>query len=179
MGTGASIRRLAEHAGFVFGLLLAVKAALLVVDPGFRLFLGDSATYLHSALTLGVPHDRSFTYGGFVRATAVWGQSLFALVLAQSLLGVLLAQSAWWVAVRQLRGSPSLGLALSLLLALEPGQLYYERAVMAETPGLFALAAFLAAGVAYLRTPRLLWLPVLVGLGLAAVSLRFTLTISQ
>jgi hypothetical protein len=69
-------------------LLLTVKLALLLLDPHVRLFMGDSASYLVSALSHATPPDRSFTYPILIDQTAGRSGSLISLLLAQTCLGV-------------------------------------------------------------------------------------------
>ena len=65
--------------------------------------------------------------------------------------------------------------AIALVFALGPEQLFYERMVMAEAAGLFALACMLGAGFAYLRDGRIGWLPAIALCGILAVSFRISL----
>ena len=145
------------------------------MDPTVRFFLGDSASYLHSALTGWIPQDRSFVYGLFIGRTAIIAHSLYALVLLQSLFGVIVA----CLLFRLLRDSFAVGRAIAclcaLLLALEPGQLFYERMLMAESAGTLAFALMLYAGFTWLRQPRWFWPPVWALAGILAVALRMSL----
>ena len=56
---------------FVISVCAALKWALILIDGRVRLFMGDSATYLGSAVSLHVPTDRSYTYPLFIRAIAM------------------------------------------------------------------------------------------------------------
>ena len=51
--------------------VLAIKLAFLLLDPDPRFFMGDSVTYLRTALDGVFPRDRSFTYGALIWLTAV------------------------------------------------------------------------------------------------------------
>ena len=160
--------------GLVAGLL-AVKLALIAADPTLRLFMGDSGSYLHTAITGWTPLDRSFTYGWLVRSTALWLASPLALVVAQTVAGIgtclLLAQ----VLNQRFKARPWLVAAAALLLALEPAQLLYERMVMAESAGTLALVAFVALLAVYASGARLRWMAAASVAGIVAVSLRFSL----
>jgi hypothetical protein len=48
---------------------IAIKLAWIALDPTLRVFLGDSASYLYSALIDAPPPDRSFVYPLLLR----WG----------------------------------------------------------------------------------------------------------
>ena len=44
-------------------LVLAIKLLLLWLDPTPKLFLGDSGSYIRTALIRSIPRDRSYFYG--------------------------------------------------------------------------------------------------------------------
>lgn len=153
----------------------ALKLGLIVFDPTQRFFLGDSESYLHTALTGWIPPDRSFLYGYFIRYTAVLGGWLPLLLLAQSLCGVLSGLLCARIASVDLGLDRRIAAALAVLLALEPAQLFYERMMMAESLGTLCLLAMFACGFAYLRRH---WWPWLLGMalaGIATVALRMSL----
>lgn len=156
-------------------LLLLLKCLLLIADPHLRVFLGDSASYLHAAATGWIPPDRSFTYPGLVAATAVATRSAFSLILLQTLFGVASCLLMFWM----LRRVAGLGFRAAawpaVLLAVEPSQLFYERMLMAEAAGGLAMLALVASVVAYVHSGRLRWVPVVVLTGIAAVSMRMSL----
>ena len=155
--------------------LLAIKLAWLLGDHALRFFMGDSASYLHTAITGWSAPDRSFTYGWIVAATALWPASALGLVVAQTLAGVasclLLAVLLWHL----LGVRPWLAAAAALLLAVEPGQLLYERMMMAEAAGGLALAACVVLLAQYAATARLRWMAAAAVFGIATVTLRFGL----
>ncbi len=152
--------------------LLAVKAAWLLADPALRFFMGDSASYLHAALTGWTPQDRSFTYPLLVRFTALATGSAWALLLAKAAMGVLVAL-ALFALLRLAGATPGWSAAAALMLAVEPAQLFYERMLMAEGAGLLALVAMVLALARYAHDGRLRWLPAAAVAGIAAISLRF------
>jgi hypothetical protein len=161
-------------ATLVAGLVL-IKLIWLLGDPTLRLFMGDSASYLHSALTGWMPPDRSFTYGFLVRASAVAFASPLALVLLQTAFGIATSLLLTGLLHRLLGLRFSLAAAAGLLLALDPGQLFYERMMMAESAGTLALAAHVVLLAVYARTGQWRWVARAALFGIAAVSLRFSL----
>lgn len=155
--------------------LLALKCLLLMVDPHLRIFLGDSASYLHAAATGWVPPDRSFTYPWLVSATAVATRSAFSLVMLQSLFGVATCLLLFWM-LRRVAGLGRWAAALPcLLLAVEPSQLFYERMLMAEAAGGLAFMACIAGVVAYVHSGHLRWALAFALAGIVAVSMRLSL----
>src|SRR4029079_8682566 len=48
-------------------LIFAVKLLLLWLDPTPKLYLGDSGSYIRTALIGSIPSDRSYFYGYLVR----------------------------------------------------------------------------------------------------------------
>jgi hypothetical protein len=155
----------------LFAVMLC-KFALLTLDPHIRLFMGDSATYLFSAISHATPPDRSFTYPTLIDQTAGRSGSLVSLLLMQTVLGAATALTLYHI----LRSAFGVrvwiaGLA-ACALALEPTQLFYERMIMTETTSSFCLLVCVAAALAYLRTGLLRWLMVCAILGTLVVSLR-------
>lgn len=157
------------------GVLATIKLVLGLADPHLRVFLGDSESYLHTALTGWIPGDRSFLYGKFVALTAAWPGTLYGLLVAQSICGVLTALLIARIACIHLGADRRLAAVLACALALDPAQLFYERMVMAESLGTLNLIAMIACGFAYLRRQ---WWPWLLGValfGVATVALRMSL----
>ena len=155
----------------VFAVLFC-KLAVLMLDPHVRLFMGDSATYLFSAITHATPPDRSFTYPTLIDQTAGRSGSLVSLLLMQTVFGAVTALTLYLV----LRLAFGVGLWLALLaacaLALEPSQLFYERMLMTETTSGLCLLVCVAIVLIYLRTGLLRWLLVCAALGTLLASLR-------
>ncbi|MBL8298525.1 MAG: hypothetical protein JNN30_09280 [Rhodanobacteraceae bacterium] len=155
--------------------LAAVKLCLILIDPTQRFFLGDSESYLHSAFTGWIPPDRSFIYGLFVRATAIWPGTLTGLLAAQSLCGLLTALLCARIAIGDLGVDRRAAALLALLVAIEPAQLFYERMVMAESLGTLCLITMASCGFAYLRHGAWPWLLAMALSGIATVALRMSL----
>lgn len=158
----------------IFTCILLVKAVILYVDPSPRLFLGDSHSYLYTALSGWIPPDRSFVYGFFLRPAAVWPHSLQSLVWIQVALSAI---SAWLVAVcvlRYLKTSVAVAAACSLLCAIEPLQLLAERYVLTETLVTLIFAVFMLLCFDYLCTARLLPLALIQVCGVLLISLRIS-----
>lgn len=155
--------------------LVALKLALIVADPTQRFFLGDSESYLHSALTGWIPGDRSFLYGLFIRATAVWPGTLSGLLLAQSLCGVLTALLCAQIVVNDLGVDRRAAALVALLVAIEPAQLFYERMLMAESLGTLSLVTMIACGFAFVRRSAWPWLLAMALAGIVTVALRMSL----
>jgi hypothetical protein len=156
-------------------IIATLKLVVLVLDPTARVFLGDSGSYLHAALTDWVPPDRSFTYPWLLRASAVLAGSIHALVALQSLLGIASGLLLFGLLRIGLGVPQALALAAVAAFALEPAQLFYERMMMAESAGQLALALQLVAIAAYVRQGSLLWIPLYVALGVLALSFRLSL----
>ena len=69
-------------------LIFALNFLLLSLDPLPKLFMGDSASYLHTALSGGVPRDRSFLYGYIIRWSSLWAGLLASVLILQAFLRV-------------------------------------------------------------------------------------------
>jgi hypothetical protein len=164
-----------HHWLFLLLSVAVIKLGLILIDPTVRFFLGDSESYLHSALTGWIPPDRSFLYGLFVRYSAVWPGSLAGLLAAQALCGVLTALLCARIASVDLGVDHRAAGAIALLVAVEPAQLFYERMVMAESLGTLSLVAMLSCGFAYLRRGAWPWLLAMALAGIVTVALRMSL----
>ncbi|HIE55323.1 MAG TPA: hypothetical protein EYP90_09115, partial [Chromatiaceae bacterium] len=152
--------------------LLALKLLLFQLDPDVGFFLGDSATYLYTAVEQWIPPDRSWSYGFFVGEAVGPERSLQRLVIIQIVISVLTCMLLALVLIRFLRCSPGIAAAAALLCAVEPIQLLFERYVMAETLSLLVFALFVVSLLSYLRRGHLAWLCLAALLAVAAASLR-------
>ena len=155
--------------------LILIKGMWLLLDPTVRLFMGDSASYLHSAYSDWIPQDRSYTYPLFIRLVAVPLQSLTPLLLAQSFLGIGTALLLFRMLQRSFRVDARVAVLVAAVFAMGPEQLFFERMVMAETISLFALTLMLACGMEYLRKGNFAWLAGMVLGGCLAISYRLSL----
>jgi hypothetical protein len=153
--------------------MIAVKAAWLAVDADPAVFLGDSESYLATALEGWIPPDRSFVYGYILRPFAVWTGSLAPVVYFQSLLGAGSGIILAWLLIRYLAVPMWLGSTVAVLWgATEPLALLFERYVLTETCALFVLAVVMAVGCRYLANGRFRWLILANVLSTVLVSLR-------
>ena len=76
----------AANAWWLFcALVLAIKLFLLWLDPTPKLFMGDSWSYIRTALIGSIPRDRSYFYGYLVRWLALWPHSFAPLLVVQAL----------------------------------------------------------------------------------------------
>jgi len=122
--------------------------------------------------TYALPRDRSFLYSLLIGAVAVPLHSLHALVVAQSLAGVASAFFVYLIVRVFLGVRYEAALIAALLVAIEPGQLFYERMVMAEAFGSAIWLGFLVLVLAYVRDGRTIWLPAIALAGIMSVAFR-------
>ncbi|MEO6025472.1 MAG: hypothetical protein ABIR79_01210, partial [Candidatus Binatia bacterium] len=160
----------------IVGLFVAtsvvIKVALLLVDAQPRFFLGDSGSYLATAIGGYIPRDRSWLYGLFAVAVTGATRSLETLVVLQSLAGVFVSVSAGVFATLRCGVPNRLGWVLVVLTSLDPLALWCERSVLTES---FGVASFWAATlllVAVAERPTLGTGLLLAGSTLLAVALR-------
>ena len=136
--------------------------------------MGDSASYLHTALSGGVPRDRSFLYGYIIRWSSLWAGTLTSLLILQAFLG---AVTAILVAVicRAIFGLASgLSYLFGLICSLDPLQLVWQRYVMTETVSLFFYALMLLFSFFYLKQRRLWQLVIFQILSVVLISFRMS-----
>ena len=62
-----------------------------MLDPSPKFYMGDSRSYIATAVTGWIPPDRSFFYGYVIRWLAVWTSSLTPLLIFQTLVGAMTA----------------------------------------------------------------------------------------
>ncbi len=134
--------------------------------------MGDSATYLWSAMSLDVPNDRSFTYPLFIREIALRFASIRPLLWTQTLCGLATAAMIAWLLRTIFTVRRSVAFVAAMLVSLDPMQLFYERMVMTESLSTCVLIASLCVAVAYVGSGRVWLLVTCVALGIASASLR-------
>ena len=161
-------------AGLVLMIPLTLKVLLLLVDAHPMLYLGDSASYLRTALSGWIPGDRSFTYGFFLRLAAVWPQSLGCLVIFQTLAGLISSLGLAFILRRFFVVRSWLILVFVGLSAIDPVQLLFERHLMTEALCLFLLTATLIVLLLYLERPGLSHLICFQLLALGLISMRIS-----
>jgi hypothetical protein len=155
--------------------VLALKLLGLVLDPQPQFFMGDSASYVHTALTGWVPPDRSYLYGMLVRVIAADTQSLAPLVLVQATLSAATALLAAWWAELVFRPGRAILCVVASVCALDPSPLLYERYVMTEAFSLLALAAMMVALTTVIVRGQWLWVLPAAAAGALVVALRTSL----
>jgi len=135
--------------------IFALKLLLFAIDPVPKLYMGDSGSYIWTALTGWIPPDRSFFYGYVIRWTALWTGSLTWLVVVQVCLSavtcILFSSITRVVFELPKRWSYVFG----FLCAIDPLQLLYERYVMTEAISLCLYAFVIYHSFLYLKTHRL------------------------
>lgn len=153
-------------------ILVVIKVVWFCLDHALRLYMGDSMTYLHTAVNLTGTGGRSFVYGWLLRGFALPFGVPEAVVGVQALWS-LLTCLALFTFLRLSLGLGFLAAAFpSWLLATEPAQVFLERMLMAETIGLLALVSTLLVFSRYLATGDLRWFLLGALGGLAATAFR-------
>ena len=155
-------------------LVLAIKVLLLWLDPTPKLFMGDSGSYIRTALIGSIPRDRSYFYGYLVRWLAVWPHSFTPLLVIQALASGATAIVFTLICSRFFEMSNRLSFLFGLLCALDPCQLVWERYVMTETFSLFVYVLVLYWSLAYLRDRRLWQLAVVQALSVLLIGFRMS-----
>ena len=155
-------------------LILALNFLLLGLDPLPQLFLGDSGSYLFTAVSGWIPPDRSFLYGYVIRWSSLGTGSLTSLLILQAFLA---ATTAILVAVicRCILGLTSgLSYLFGVLCSLDPLQLVWERYVMTETVSLFFYVFALFFSFLYLKQHRLWQLAIVEILSVFEIGFRMS-----
>lgn len=154
--------------------VLVIKLLLLLLDPTPKLFMGDSGSYIWTALTGWIPPDRSYFYGYLIRWLAVWPHGLTPLLIAQALASAATAIVFALICSRFFEIPNSLSFLFGSLCALDPLQLVWERYVMTETFSLVVYVLVLYWSLAYLRDRRLWQLAIVQGLSVLLIGFRMS-----
>ena len=155
-------------------LILALKFVLLGLDPLPQLFMGDSGSYLFTAVSGWIPPDRSFLYGYVIRWSSLGTGSLTSLLILQAFLAtvtaILVALICRWI----FGLTSGLSCLFGLLCSLDPLQLVWERYVMTETVSLFFYVFALFFSCLYLKQQRLWQLAIVEILSVFAIGFRMS-----
>ena len=155
-------------------LIVLLKLFLLALDPLPKMFMGDSACYISTALVGWIPDDRSYFYGYVIRWVALSTESLTPLLLLQcfisALTALLLAHTCRSMFGLSARGSYIIG----FICALDPFQLVWERYVMTETISLFFYVAGLYFSFLYLKHRGIRHLVIAQGLWTLLIGFRMS-----
>jgi hypothetical protein len=135
--------------------IFALKFLLFAIDPVPKLYMGDSDSYIWTALTGWIPPDRSFFYGYVIRWTALWTESLTFLLVVQVCLSAItcILFSSITRVIFELPDRWSY--VFGFLCVIDPLQLLYERYVMTEAISLCLYAFVIYNSLLYLKTHRL------------------------
>ena len=135
--------------------IFALKLLLFAIDSVPKFYMGDSGSYIWTALTGWIPPDRSFFYGYVIRWTALWTGSLTWLVVVQVCLSAITC-ILFSLITRVIFELPERwSYVFGFLCAIDPLQLLYERYVMTEAISLCLYAFVIYHSFLYLKTRRL------------------------
>lgn len=154
--------------------IFTIKLLLLWLDPTPKFFMGDSGSYIWTALTGWIPGDRSYFYGYVVRWLAVWPHSFTPLLIVQALASGATAIVFALICSRFFKISNTLSFLFGSLCALDPCQLVWERYVMTETFSLIVYVLVVYWSLAYLRDRRLWQLAVVQALSVLLIGFRMS-----
>lgn len=159
---------------FFIAAIFIIKIFIFLLDPLPMFLMGDSHSYITTALTGWIPPDRSFTYGYFIKYTAVASHSLTTLILLQSLMSGINAILLSYMLIRFFSVRPLLSFISGILCAIEPLQLLYERYVMTESLSLFLFVLYLLIVFIYIKKPNLIKLFISSFIGTLLISVRLS-----
>jgi hypothetical protein len=136
--------------------------------------MGDSGSYIWTALTGWIPPARSYFYGYLVRWLALWPDSFTPLLLSQAIAGGVTVIVFAMICNRFFDISNSVSFLFGLLCALDPCQLVWQRYVMTETFSLLVYVLVLYWSLAYLRDRQILQLAVVQTLSVILIGFRMS-----
>jgi hypothetical protein len=154
--------------------IVVLKFSLLAIDPLPKLFMGDSRTYLWTALSGWIPEDRSYFYGYVIRWLSQWTQSLTSLLIVQVFLSALIAIIVAWICGAVFGLANRFAYLFGFLCSIDPLQLEWERSVMTETFSLFFYTLVLQQSFVYLRDRRITTLLIIQILSVITIGFRMS-----
>ena len=154
--------------------IFALKLLLFALDPVPKLYMGDSGSYIWTAISGWIPPDRSFFYGYVIRWTALWAESLTFLVVVQVCLSAItcILLSAITRVIFELPERWSY--VFGFLCAIDPLQLLYERYVMTEAISLCLYAFVIYHSFLYLKAHRLRNLVIVQAISIFLIGFRMS-----
>jgi hypothetical protein len=155
-------------------IIVALKFFLFALDSTPQFFMGDSDSYIWTALTGSIPAARSFVYGYVIRWSALWTESLNSLVVLQVFVSACTALVFTSTCQLVFRLPPRLSYVFGILCTIDPLQLLWERYVMTETISLFLYVVTLRYSLLYLRDRRVRDLILFQVLAIALLSFRLS-----
>ena len=154
--------------------IVLLKFVLLAADPLPKYFLGDSRSYLWTAMTGWIPPDRSYFYGYFIRWLSLPMGSLTPLLIWQALAGATTAIILAWICSQVFRLPYWLSALFGFACCIDPLQLFWEHAVMTESLSLVCYALLLQRAFCYLEKCRVLDLAIVQMLSTVTIGLRIS-----
>ena len=173
-GTLTSVPRYTEPLMLMAAVFIA-KLLIFVWDHQPRLFLGDSGSYIETAISGWIPPDRTFFYGYCIRWLGLSFHSLTTVVLAQVCASALTVGIAAAIVRDTAPVRRVILWGFCTLMALAPVQLIYERFIMAECFSALWFIVYIALSLRYISQPKLQWLILLAGISFMLVALRVSL----
>jgi hypothetical protein len=155
-------------------LIVSLKLFLLALDPLPKLFMGDSGSYIWTAIAGWIPDDRSYFYGYVIRWVALSTGSLTSLLLLQSFISALTALLLAHTSRSMFGLSARSSYVIGFICALDPFQLVWERYVMTETISLFFYVTGLYFSFLYLKHRGIRHLAIAQGLGVLLIGFRMS-----
>ncbi len=156
----------------IFGLCLGVKLFFLMLDPTPMFYMGDSGSYIHTAMSGWKPPDRSYLYGLLIGPLILFSNSLFPVVVLQTLSGCVVATCFACLAFRLANIRAVWIYLLAIVIAVEPFLLTYERFVMTESLSLMCFSLFVYALLSFIASNKQIWLLASLLFGGLAIAMR-------
>jgi len=152
--------------------LLAVKFVFYFLDSRPKFLLGDSRSYLWTALTGWIPDDRSFVFGFLLQPLTVWPHSFTPFVVFQVFISGVTAWLLGLCLIRYFSVRLRWAAACAFLCAVEPLQLISERFVLTEAVSTFLFVCCMVLALGYLKSGRLIYLVFLEIISIPLISIR-------
>jgi hypothetical protein len=169
----SDVDRKTQWLGFIISIFF-LKILIFCLDPLPRFYLGDSRTFILSALFNYIPPDRSFIYAYVIKFIAVPSHSLTSLIILQVTSSALASILLAYILVKFFSTSPGLAFLCGIFCSLDPLQLIYERFVLTECLTLLMFVIYLILIFHYLKRHTILFIALVQIVGTVLVSFRMS-----
>ncbi|HEY1769650.1 MAG TPA: hypothetical protein VGG02_05290 [Chthoniobacterales bacterium] len=154
--------------------ILLIKLFLLGLDPLPKFYMGDSMSYLWTAISGWIPEDRSYFYGYVIRWVALSSASLTPLLLLQAGAGAITSIVCGAICLRVFRLSRAVSYMFGFICSIDPLQLFWERSVMTESVSLVIYAFVVLYSLVYVQSRQISVLVLVQVLSVFAIGFRMS-----
>lgn len=154
--------------------LICIKVTIYCFDPLPMFFLGDSQSYIATALNGWIPPDRSFLYGYFIKVVSITTHDIRNLVMIQVFLSFITTLILVYCLEFHMSVRRGIVFLIGFIFSIAPLQLLYERYILTETLSIFVLSIYILTLFEYIKSRCLFLLFLFQIIGTILIGLRLS-----